>query len=678
MPFTKPHSVQQKMTEVTFLVGIIVLISVTALFALVEMRRMRDNMREDIHALASLVSTNAQFSLAIKDYNGAENVIKTLAARKDVISSYLLLPNGQSIATYSRAQTGHHRIVPSEEMELLNEESRQIAEGLRLQEDLYWQESERFAYFMPVQYEGSHVGFYYLSMDTIDIHSQELYLLLVWLLIMGPAVLATYLLSARLQRQISRPVEQLAARMKQISVERRLVGYSPKETDDEFKVLFQGFDEMISTLKERDRMLERHRKNLEAEVQARTRALAAEKEKAELATVAKSRFLANMSHEIRTPMIGVLGMTDLLRQKSLTGEDRHLVDTIYRSGEALLTILNDILDFSKIEAGRLELDNSPVDLYQIARDVTKLMEVSAQDKDIQFVLDASPDLPMAIGDPGRIRQILLNLVGNAIKFTEHGMVSVSIAVNLRETEGRGDFILKIRDTGIGIAEEACTRIFELFDQGDSSASRKYAGTGLGLAITRDLVKLMDGEISVDSRPGAGSTFTVLIPLPLAELPSVPVERPPQQKSGIPEPSDKSFTGSKFNGRRILLAEDNPTTQKLLSILLQQMGVVLTVVDNGQDAIDFLAQETVDLILMDCQMPRLDGYETTARLRALGLSTPIIALTAYALSDDEQQCLAAGMNDFLSKPFRQAALKEVMTRWLDADEMRHDPNAGTAC
>jgi signal transduction histidine kinase/ActR/RegA family two-component response regulator len=668
MPLRKSYSVQQKMTLIIFMVSVFVLLLTSALFAVIELKRIRDVADDDISSLARLMSANTRFAMKIKDYAGAENVLQSLAVRKDVISSHLFLPNGQSVVHYSRSETSHARVDTAEVLKYFRIEASQIAEGVQTGKEQSWHEGNLVAHFLPVVYEGNHIGYLYLSAQLLDMRSQQLALALGWLLVMGPAVLATYLMSERLHRHISRPVEQLAAQMGQIAREKSLVGFDPKKTEDEFKLLFHGFEEMIRALKERDQLLESHRRNLEREVQVRTRALEAEKEKAEQATIAKSRFLANMSHEIRTPMIGVLGMADLLRQKPFAEQDRHLVETIYRSGEALLAILNDVLDFSKIEAGRLVLDSVPVDIEQLVEEVTCLMEITAQTKGIELILETVAGLPLVMTDPTRVRQVLLNLVGNAVKFTEHGKVTISLTAKAYMMAGTCDLVMVIQDTGIGIPEDACARIFESFDQGDSSRANKFQGTGLGLSITRELVRMMGGEISVTSSPGMGSIFTVHLPMLLASQSESPVSvvsgAVPQDPMAMAA-SKVSGPTAAFRGRRVLLVEDNPTTQQLISILMGQLGIELTIVENGQAAIDFLAEQSVDLIFMDCQMPLLDGFETTAHLRTRGLSTPIVALTAYALAEDEQQCLSVGMNDFLSKPFRQSELKTVLARWLCA-------------
>lgn len=676
MQFHKSLSVQQKMTGIIFLVSAVVLVLFSVMFAFFEVRRMHGSVHDDIRSLARLVAENVNSSLRIKDYVTTDQVLDSLASRKDIVSSYILLPNGKTISGYARTQGNYSRIDSTRQLESLEIESRQIAEGLQSGSEQIWYEDGHIMYFLPISFEGSRLGYNYINMELTALHRHELSLVLGWLLLVGPVMLLTYWLSQRLQRHISRPIEQLAGRMATISREKRLLGFMPKETGDEFSILFQGFDEMIQALKDRDQKLESHRKELEMEIQIRTRALEAEKEKAEQATAAKSLFLANMSHEIRTPMIGVLGMADILRHKGLGEQDKQLVETIYRSGEALLTILNDILDFSKIEAGRLELEPVPVNLAHLANDVACLMRVTAERKGLALALETPDGSPVVMGDPGRIRQILLNLAGNAIKFTTVGEVSIKLIMTGDPLAQSCDCVFVVQDSGIGILPQMQKRIFESFDQGEGGLARAQGGTGLGLSITRELVQLMSGQIEVESSPGQGSRFTVRLRLPIARQ----EDAFSSDTHRIPTPGDHSspklFSTINKGGFCVLLAEDNPTTQSLISILLQQMGVGLHIVNDGQEAVDFLDRQEVDLILMDCQMPRLDGFEATSRLRASGLKTPIVALTAYARTEDEQQCLDVGMNDFLCKPFRQSELRGLLVKWLGADAVSVPPHPGS--
>lgn len=669
MPIRKSLSVQQKMTGIIFLVSMLVLLLTSLQFGFVVLKRLEAEARKDTTALAGLIAANASFPLTIRDFNTLASILDALKARQEVLSAYLLLPNGQTIANYSRTRNLHARLSAEKQLERLTLEARQIEEGLTLDRALLWEEGGLLASFTPIHFEGTQSGYLYLSYELSSLRREQLVMFLSWLLSMGVAVLVTYFLSSRLQRRISGPIGQLAKQMEEIARDKRLHGFAPKETQDEFSRLFHGFDEMMNALMERDRMLEKQRRNLEKEVSARTRDLYESKEKAEQATLAKSRFLANMSHEIRTPMIGVLGMADLLRQKPLSDEDRQMVATIYRSGEALLAILNDILDVSKIEAGRLELEYQPFSLSRMAKDVVCLMSANAQAKGLVLELAAEGDTPAVLGDAGRVRQILLNLVGNAVKFTESGKVSVALSVTRRETEDICDCLITVRDTGIGIPAEMRETIFEAFGQADSGTSRKFGGTGLGLSIVRELVQLMGGGIEMGSTVGEGSVFTVLLPLAMAGQELSPQALPVTEMPPCPPPLSHTVSdlGDETASRgRILLVEDNPTTQELLKILLQQARCELAIVDDGRKAVDYLATHTVDLVLMDCQMPLMDGFEATVMLRARGLTVPIVALTAHAGEEDERRCLDAGMNDFLCKPFRQADLRATLNKWLVID------------
>jgi signal transduction histidine kinase/AmiR/NasT family two-component response regulator len=462
----------------------------------------------------------------------------------------------------------------------------------------------------------------------------------LFLLAAGGAALI--LLIVMLKRAVLDPVTQITAHASKIGATGDLTTTLDWRRQDELGHLAGEFDRMV-------RHLAAAREQVE--VQA---------ERAEAASRAKTEFLAMMSHEIRTPMNGILGCASmLLDTQLLRPEQREFAQTIRSSGESLLAILNDVLDYSKIEAGRMTIEEGACDLRSVCTDVHRLLNQAAAQRGLTLQVNYQTEVPQLItGDPVRIRQILLYLVSNAIKFTESGGVRIEVSrpslVRVR---------ISVVDTGIGIAADKLSRLFERFTQADASITRRYGGTGLGLAISKQLVELMGGTIEAASSPGDGSTFSFELPLIAAATQSSSVS--------AQSPEARSFSV----GRRVLVVEDNPINQRVAEHMLARLGHSVQLAHNGREALARLAKEHYDLVLMDCQMPEMDGLEATAHIRdqvsaVLDHAIPIVAMTANAFAEDRERCLAVGMTDFLAKPVTRTALAEMIEKWTAGASARH--------
>ncbi len=373
----------------------------------------------------------------------------------------------------------------------------------------------------------------------------------------------------------------------------------------------------------------------------------------------KSEFLANMSHEVRTPLNGIIGMLTLMLDTDLSVRQLDYAETAARSSEALLRIVNDILDFSKIEAGKLELETVPFTVRSIVDEMEALFTPQLRTKDVHLVTEVSADMPPIMGDPGRLRQIIANLLGNAIKFTQQGRVTCSARLKAQ----RGDSVtirVEVTDTGIGLRPEDRQRLFEAFSQADISTTRRFGGTGLGLTICRQLLSLMHSEMHIESEPGKGSSFWFELECAIA----------PQELLIESTTSRSIRSEAETLTGRVLVAEDNDVNQKVVASFLQSFGCNVTVVADGNEVLIALAESDFDVILMDCQMPNMDGFETTRRVRALksvNAGIPIIAVTASALPEERARCFASGMNDFIAKPLAPDVLRAKLSMYLPLDD-----------
>lgn len=629
-------------------------------------------------SIATVFAYQLAAALTFNDKKLAEEVLTALQGRKSIEAAFVF---GNDEKLFAQFINSKHNIASPESrlsIKIANSNAHQ-----------------HLIVHAPIDIRNDALGTLYLVSNLDNVQNEIRNSIQLGLVVALAALLLAIILALIFQGLISTPILNLASTAKEISTNNNYDLKAIKQVGGEVGTLYDEFNNMLDHIQHQQTQLQQAHDELEARVIERTQALQAEIEQrqqaqasletiafeleernalldqslveAQAAAQAKSNFLATMSHEIRTPMNGVLGVANILAKTTLNPRQKQQIEMIISSGESLMVILNDILDFSKSESGKLVLEEHPFNLNDLLSSASQMFSETIKAKGIGFHLNIEPSVPsLCIGDLTRIRQVLLNLIGNASKFTKQGGITIDISSQPLDEE-YNNITFAVSDTGIGIPKENLASVFDAFTQADSSTTREYGGSGLGLAICSKLAKLMKGTIHVESELGKGSTFYFSIPL--KNFAASKLSNATYQTHTIENnPTNKLASNPLQKIARILVVEDTQMNQTVAKEVLAMAGYDTNIAQNGQEAIDYFMRGNYDLILMDCLMPVMDGYESTRRIRALAhpeaKTIPIIALSAHVSKDNVAACKAAGMNDFIPKPFDENNLLEKIAYWLN--------------